>query len=89
MLKGCQRTMIVVRGRDKSVFETAYFVLRREKERQGVARSDMVAEANRIICEHQLPPRTRAWGTRLSGFLLWLGGCLLGSGATLLLLRLF
>ena len=50
MLKGCQRTMIVVQGRDKSVFETAYFVLRREKERQGVTQSDMVAEANRIIC---------------------------------------
>ena len=26
MLKGCQRKMIVVQGRDKEIFETAYFV---------------------------------------------------------------
>ena len=59
MIKGCQRKMIVVRGRDKSVFETAYFVLRREsEERMGEERA-LLEEANRIINENRMPKEKR------------------------------
>ena len=37
MIKGCQRKMIVVQGKDKSIFETAYFVLRHESEQKALA----------------------------------------------------
>ena len=46
MIKGAQKRMIVVKTSDSSVFEEAYFVIRREHCGGG---ADMVAEANRII----------------------------------------
>ena len=47
MLKGCQKQMIVLQTQESSLFETAFFVLRREGA--SVAADDMLAEANRII----------------------------------------
>lgn len=47
MIKGCQREMIVMQTQDSAVFESAYFVLR--KERRGAAKTDLLVEANRII----------------------------------------
>ena len=47
MIKGCQREMIVMQTQDSALFESAYFILRRQKVPQG--KQDMVAEANRII----------------------------------------
>ncbi len=81
MLKGCQRKMIEVRGRDKEVFETAYFVLRRESERRPLRQQDLLAEANRIINENSMPRRKRAgrFGP-LAAAALWLGGFLCGVG---------
>lgn len=91
MLKGCQRRMIVVQGRDKSLFETAYFVLRRESEGRGVRQADMVSEANRIIDESRLvgrAPRGR-WRGRLRVLCLLLCGYFLGCGSTLLAVHFF
>jgi hypothetical protein len=47
MIKGCQREMIVMQTQDSTLFESAYFILRRQKLPPG--KQDMVAEANRII----------------------------------------
>ena len=47
MLRGCQREMIVLQTQDRALFESAWFVLRRERE--GAGNDDMLAEANRII----------------------------------------
>lgn len=49
MIKGCQREMILLQTRESPLFESAYFVLR--PRRQGAPRTDMLAEANRIIGE--------------------------------------
>ena len=46
MIKGAQKSMIVVKTSDSSVFEEAYFVIRRGAEKGNI---DMVREANRII----------------------------------------
>lgn len=93
MLKGCQRKMIVVQGKDKSMFETAYFVLRRESESRGIREADMVAEANRIIDENRMPGRgalgCERWRRRLWGICLMLGGCCCGCGGTLLAVHFF
>lgn len=85
MIKGCQRKMVVVKGQDKSIFETAYFVLRREQEPKRLRESDMLSEATRIINENGGTGDRRARRrARLWGVLLILGGFLMGSGATLL-----
>ena len=47
MIKGCQREMIVMQTGDSPLFESAYFILRRQKPPRG--KTDMLAEANRII----------------------------------------
>jgi hypothetical protein len=46
MIKGAQKSMIVVKTQDSYVFEEAYFVIRRGAEKE---KADMVREANRII----------------------------------------
>lgn len=47
MIKGCQKEMIVMQTQDSTLFESAYFILRRQK--LPPSKQDMVAEANRII----------------------------------------
>ena len=53
MLKGAQKRMYVVKMREDSLFEEAYFVLRREAG--GAAGGDMVSEANQIIRQSDAP----------------------------------
>ena len=47
MIKGCQREMIVMQTGDSPLFESAYFILRRQQPPR--CKTDMLAEANRII----------------------------------------
>lgn len=47
MLRGCQKQMIVLQTPESPVFESAFFVLRREPGDAG--QNDMMAEANRIV----------------------------------------
>ncbi len=84
MIKGAQKQMIVVRTGDSRYFDEAYFVLRREIKPPHGGRNDMLAEANRILAEHDLsaPPRKRKKLPR--GVLLFLSGILCGGGAALL-----
>ena len=46
MIKGAQKSMIVVKTTESRLFEEAYFVIRRDAKG---GRGDMVAEADRII----------------------------------------
>ena len=48
MIKGCQKEMIVLQTKESQLFESAFFVLRRERP-CGKAAADMLAEANRLI----------------------------------------
>ena len=54
MIKGCERKILFVNGSESSLFESAYFVLRRSAEQEGGRHTDMLKEANRII-ESSLP----------------------------------
>lgn len=49
MLRGCQKQMIVLQTQQSAIFESAFFVLRRDNG--SVQHDDMLAEANRIIGE--------------------------------------
>lgn len=86
MIKGCQREMIVMQTSESALFESAYFILRREKHVCG--KQDMLAEANRII-----GAGNDYFGRRgkrsLRALWLFLGGMLCGSGILSLLLLLF
>lgn len=49
MIKGCQKRMIMLRGDADSSFETAFFVMRPEKEsKTDSENNDIVAEAVRV-----------------------------------------
>lgn len=80
MLKGCQRELIVLQTQKSALFESAYFVLRREKRCE--RKEDLLAEANRIISEgSEYFNRRRTRGGRLRVFLIGaMLGFLLGGG---------
>ena len=54
MLKGCQRSLIMMQTPDSALFETAYFVLKRKAEVRAPHRNEMVCEARRILEENSL-----------------------------------
>ena len=50
MVRGCQRRIYIVKNTDSSLFEEAYFILKRNPTPQpAVSESEMAAEANRIV----------------------------------------
>ena len=75
MLRGCQKQMIVLQTQQSTIFESAFFVLRRDNG--SMRQDDMLAEANRIIGEGVTvrKKRRRFWWACVS-FLL---GALLGA----------
>lgn len=52
MLKGCERRIIYIRDTGSPLFKEAYFILR--DSAPAVRKSDMVAEATRIIRERSI-----------------------------------
>ena len=74
MLRGYRREMIVMHTRESPLFESAYFVLRRDREH--LPAQDMVSEANRIIGEGGACMGLRR---RRRGVLLLLLGALIGA----------
>ena len=85
MLKGCQREMIVLQTQDSAFFESAYFVLRKEKHT--VPKIDLLAEANRIIGSGSDYFKSRKPAPHRA--LLFLLGLLLGGALSLLFSLLF
>ena len=87
MLKGAQKRMIIVRTGDSRYFDEAYFVLRREVGAKSSSRTDMLREANRILEEGGVAPRSRRrlfWGC-VGIFVL---GFVVGGGLSALVLTL-
>ena len=86
MIKGCQRKIILLNGSESSLFESAYFVLKKNAESGKASHTDMVREANRII-ERSLPEnilrinRRKKARSILCGAAVFLCGALFGGGA--------
>ncbi len=83
MIKGIQRNMVVLKNTESRVFEEAYFVLRDDRDR-GMKKSDMIAEANRIITENLIGPdrkndKTKAKRERRLKLVFFLLGILCGA----------
>ena len=84
MIKGTHRHMVILKNTESPLFEEAYFILRDQADPSN-CRSDMVAEANRIIAANTLPPTRRAKHEGLRRALLFVLGLLAGSGVTAIL----
>lgn len=51
MVKGCQRQMVVLKCAPESAFESAYFILRNERQKS-FSDENILDQANRIIKEN-------------------------------------
>ncbi len=78
MLKGAQKRMYVVKLGEDSLFEEAYFVLRREAT--ATAGGDMVSEANKIIRQSASPHAVQKRKVKLSWQVVLGFGCGLVTG---------
>lgn len=68
MIKGVQKKVIMMQIGKNDMFESAYFILRDDREKKG-EKNDMVKEANRIINESISPCEKRQKHSgRLSAF---------------------
>lgn len=85
MLKGAQKRMYVVKLGQDSMFEEAYFVLKREKS--AAAGNDMISEATRIISQSAGRENTKTPSRRwiLHALLGFACGLIAGGGASALI----
>jgi hypothetical protein len=84
MIKGTHRHMVILKNTESPLFEEAYFILR-DQENPTDCRSDMVAEANRIITANTLPSTQKPKHEKIKHRLSFLLGALVGSGITAIL----
>ena len=59
MLKGYQRKLIMMPIKSSPLFETAYFILRKETEGRTPGQNEMLCEATRILEENALTAKKR------------------------------
>lgn len=83
MLKGCQKQMVVLRGKSGDIFEEAYFILRAGAGASGLP--EMLCEANRIV-EATKPCREKKNGvpSHVKSFIFFVVGIAVGAGLVLL-----
>lgn len=65
LVRGYQKRVIYLKNTGSPLFDEAYFIVSREGEATGLARGDMVYEANRIIDESLDGESVRGPGARL------------------------
>jgi hypothetical protein len=58
MLKGYQRKLIMIRTKESSIFESAFFILRQSSCQSG-KNGEMINEANKILNESNLLPKKK------------------------------
>ena len=86
MIKGVQRKMIVVKTDNSNVFETAYFVLRSDSDKEKNDALNMLEEANRIVNEGNEEKKSKKekkkrYGRFAAFCIFWLGAIFGGSAA--------
>ena len=88
MIKGIQRKMIIVKTDKSDVFETAYFVLRSDSDKNRGEALDMLSEANRIVNEGETGKKSkrekRKRFGRFAAFCFFLLGIVFGAGCSFL-----
>ena len=66
-LRGVQRKMVMIPGKEGSLFETAFFLMRNTPECNSMGENELLREADRMICENR---KSAPEGSRS----LWEGG---------------
>ena len=64
MLKGYQRRLIMMPTKGSPLFESAYFILRKDTDGRAPTQNEMLLEATRLLEENALPPKKRVLGVR-------------------------
>lgn len=77
MIRGAKKQMIVLNTGNSPYFDTAYFILKNKPSRDKTATGDILAEANRILCESA--PQRPLPHSRLASFRLFCAGVLCGA----------
>ena len=91
MVKGCKRSMIVLRDTGSAVFDEAYFLLKEEGHVPLPEQDALIREANRIVRERSVAGdgNMRGRGARRLETVLWFAsGLLCGVGLTFLMTAL-
>lgn len=57
MLKGSQRRLIMMTTKGSPLFESAYFILRKDTDGRAPTQNEMLLEATRILEENALPKK--------------------------------
>ncbi|MBR4874189.1 MAG: hypothetical protein IKV00_10175 [Clostridia bacterium] len=78
MLKGYQKRLIMMPTRESQLFESAYFILRKDSHPKSPTKNEMLSEATRILEENALGPDKPRF-TRLHLAAALLAGLLLGA----------
>lgn len=89
MVKGCRRSMIVLRDTDSALYEEAYFLLREEIPTPLPPQSQLIEEANRIVAGNLVAAvgqKKRRACSVSEGALWFLSGLLVGLGIAFLLM---
>lgn len=83
MLKGCQKQVVILRGKTGDIFEEAYFILRTGASETGLP--EMLCEANRIV-EATKPCHEKKKGipVYVKSFIFFAAGFAAGAGIVLL-----
>lgn len=88
MVKGCQRQMVMLRCASDSAFESAYFILKNEKQKI-FSEDDIIAQANKIIAENCFARAKKSRiKTVLVAFASFVCGAVLATLATVIVLGL-
>lgn len=83
MLKGYQKRLIMMPTKSSALFESAYFILRKDSEPPVPTKNEMLCEATRILEENALTQKKRVFTRKhmiaalVIGFLA--GGLLVGA----------
>lgn len=83
LLKGCKKNLIVVKSIGSDYIEEAYLILKPELP-AGVAKEDIVKEANRLVHEYETGKKKKRRSFSLASFLI--GAFLTGAVALILYL---
>jgi hypothetical protein len=90
MFRGCQKKIIKLKNTGSGLFDEAYFILKDvAADSPYITESDMIKEANRIICDNSVIKNCGKLPVKLPALLLWfIAGAVTCGGSIAVLLWL-
>lgn len=83
MFRGCQKKIIKLKNTGSGLFDEAYFILKdAAADSPYITETDMIKEANRIICDNSVIKNCGKPPVKLPALLLWFIAGAVTCGAT-------